>query len=56
MKLTIKPGQQLLVAGKWKLEGETVEVADEYEAKVLLASDVAEPVSEPEAPATKGSK
>ncbi len=53
MKLTILPGQQLLEAGKWRLEGETVEIRDEYEAKVLVASNVAEPVSEPETPATK---
>ncbi len=42
-KLVISPGQKLLVDGEWKLEGETVEIADDYQARVLVASDVAAP-------------
>lgn len=42
-KLTILPGQTLKVDGEWKKEGETVEIADDYQAAVLVESNVAEP-------------
>jgi len=32
-----------MVDGEWKLEGETVEIADSYKVQVLVASDVAAP-------------
>lgn len=43
VKLTILPGQTLKVGTEWKREGETVEIADDYQAKVLIASQVASP-------------
>ena len=45
VKLTILPGQTLKVEGKWKGEGETVTVEDDYRAAVLVESNVAEPAS-----------
>jgi len=44
-KLVISPGQRLLVDGEWRTEGESVEIADAYKAKVLVASDVAAPAA-----------
>lgn len=54
MKLTITPGQRLKVDGEWKTEGESVEIADAYQARVLIASDVAAPAATKQA-AGKGS-
>ena len=42
-RLVVLPGQRLMVDGEWKLEGETVEIADAYKVQVLVASDVAAP-------------
>lgn len=42
-KLVILPGQRLKVGDEWKREGEVVEIADAYQARVLVESDVAEP-------------
>lgn len=50
MKLMILPGQRLEVDGEWKLEGETVEITDAYQAQVLVASDVAAPATTKQAP------
>lgn len=42
-KLTILPGQRLKILGEWKKAGDVVEVADDYQAAVLVHSDVAAP-------------
>jgi hypothetical protein len=45
VKLTILPGQRLLHDGEWRHEGDVIEVADDYQAHVLVHSDVATPTS-----------
>jgi hypothetical protein len=43
VKLVILPGQRLKVGEEWKTEGQTVTVADAYQAQVLIESGVARP-------------
>ena len=43
MKLTINEGRRLKVDGEWKHAGDTVSIADDYEARVLIESGVASP-------------
>jgi ribosomal protein L9 len=46
VKLVILPGQRLKHDGEWRHEGDTVEVADDYQVQVLIHSQVAAPASE----------